>query len=344
MAYPKPLSQKTIDRMYRESGLTDEQIAFIGNLFDSAAALYGLITLSDLWSVYKEYAGRIPAVRIHRKDLAVFSSIARREEHDYYIYEIDEIYSDEPRSDMQRLVVLREIPDLLSKNAIYAIEDQSMGKDFYIPDNLLSLKGHVVTEAEKRLSDFIGNLRADAPELTSRWKKESFPSPHLGKKLKDFSYLNEAEKYVLDWYSGKIEGGPKKVQTSKVNALLRNNSGTMAERFFRDLRIDVFCGLFSFTKDINAQIERLESVGVRLSANECKRFLSLLMEFNNSSHLYTNHGWAPSEMHSNSMRDYNGPLRLSFGPGIQKAIAEGKYSIDEFKARLEEMGIDVSMD
>ena len=92
MSYPKPLSQKTLDKMYKESGLSKEKIEFLGKLFDGAAALYGIITLKDLWNVYKEYAEIVPAIRLHRKDIIAFSSIARREEHDYYIYEIDELY------------------------------------------------------------------------------------------------------------------------------------------------------------------------------------------------------------------------------------------------------------
>ena len=92
MAYPKPLSQKTIDKMYLDSGLTEEKITFLRRLFDGAAALYGVITLDNLWNVYREYASKIPAVRIHRKDIYNFSSIARREVHDYYVYEVDELY------------------------------------------------------------------------------------------------------------------------------------------------------------------------------------------------------------------------------------------------------------
>ena len=45
MAYPKPLSKKTIDKMYLDSGLTEEKITFLRRLFDGAAALYGVITL-----------------------------------------------------------------------------------------------------------------------------------------------------------------------------------------------------------------------------------------------------------------------------------------------------------
>ena len=79
MSYPKPLSQKTLDKMYKESGLSKEKIEFLGKLFDGAAALYGIITLKDLWNVYKEYAEKVPAIRLHRKDIIAFSSIARRE-------------------------------------------------------------------------------------------------------------------------------------------------------------------------------------------------------------------------------------------------------------------------
>ena len=80
--------------MYKESGLSNEKIEFLGKLFDGAAALYGIITLKDLWNVYKEYAEKVPAIRLHRKDIIAFSSIARREEHYYYIYEIDELYKE----------------------------------------------------------------------------------------------------------------------------------------------------------------------------------------------------------------------------------------------------------
>ena len=55
MSYPKPLSQKTLDKMYKESNLSEEKIVFLRKLFDSASALYGIIPLCDLWEVYKEY-------------------------------------------------------------------------------------------------------------------------------------------------------------------------------------------------------------------------------------------------------------------------------------------------
>ena len=46
MAYPKPLSEKSIARMYADSKLTEEKIVFLRKLFDSCAALYGSISLN----------------------------------------------------------------------------------------------------------------------------------------------------------------------------------------------------------------------------------------------------------------------------------------------------------
>ena len=122
MSYPKPLSQKTLDKMYKESGLSKEKIEFLGKLFDGAAALYGIITLKDLWNVYKEYAEKVPAIRLHRKDIIAFSSIARREEHDYYIYEIDELYKEKTRTPDERFIIYREVLDLISKAVFYVLD------------------------------------------------------------------------------------------------------------------------------------------------------------------------------------------------------------------------------
>ena len=54
MAYPKPLSEKSIARMYTDSKLSEEKIIFLRKFFDSCASLYGSICLNDMWEVYKE--------------------------------------------------------------------------------------------------------------------------------------------------------------------------------------------------------------------------------------------------------------------------------------------------
>ena len=77
MAYPKPLSEKSIVRMYADSKLTQEKIDFLRNFFDSCAALYGSICLNDMREVYKELSEKIEVAKIQRKDFIEFSSIIR---------------------------------------------------------------------------------------------------------------------------------------------------------------------------------------------------------------------------------------------------------------------------
>lgn len=85
----------------------------------------------------------------------------------------------------------------------------------------------------------------------------------------------------------------------------------------------------------------MEDYGVNLFLKDEEKLLSLIMEFNNKSHLYINRGWTPAELYKIQMKDYNGPIGLTFGPGIQNAMKEGKISLDELKARMKELGIKV---
>ena len=83
MSYPKPLSEKSLNRLYMQAGLSTETCAFLHSLFAACANLYGTIALRDVWSVYQELKSDVP--RIHRRDLIAFSSIVRREVQPYHL-------------------------------------------------------------------------------------------------------------------------------------------------------------------------------------------------------------------------------------------------------------------
>ncbi len=342
MAYPKPLSKKSIDKMYLESGLNEEKISFLRNLFDSAAALYGVITLGDLWDVYKEYASKTPAVRINRKDIYAFSSIARREIHDYYIYEIDELYSEDEREDKYRFIIFHEIIDFSFNNVFYNIVELSINHPFYVPEKLLSFKGHVKSEAEDKFFNYLKNIKANSSVLKDRYiEGKTKPSPHKGKKLKDFSFLNGSEQFELNWISGKYEDGPKKPQENKIKKFWSFFGGSMAEKLFRHIRFNLFTGNIPFSMLISNISKQFEEAGIEMSQKELEEFFSLLQDFNNNSRLYTNRGWTPKELSKNMNKDYKGSISLSLGPGIMKAISEGKINLDELKAKAKEMGINI---
>ena len=99
---PKPLSEKSIQKMF--SGWKPETVDKLHAYFAAFANLYGVLTLSDAWELYKNYDKGIK-----KKELYDFSSIARREDLPYYILEIDEVYSDEKRSMGERIIVHKSL-------------------------------------------------------------------------------------------------------------------------------------------------------------------------------------------------------------------------------------------
>ena len=107
MSYPKPLSEKSLKRLYTQAGLSAEACDFLHSLFAACANLYGAIALRDVWSVYRELKSEAP--RIRRQDLVAFSTIVRREVQPYRVYEIEELYTEEPHNNLDRHIVSKEL-------------------------------------------------------------------------------------------------------------------------------------------------------------------------------------------------------------------------------------------
>ena len=45
MPYPKPLSEKSLEKLYKDAGLTNEARSFLYAFFTACANLYGMIAL-----------------------------------------------------------------------------------------------------------------------------------------------------------------------------------------------------------------------------------------------------------------------------------------------------------
>ena len=343
MAYPKPLSEKSIARMYADSKLTEEKIVFLRKLFDSCAALYGSICLNDMWEVYKELSEKSDVIKIQRKDIFEFSSIARRELHDYYVYEIDELYSAEKRADKDRYVIVKDIMDMAKVQVFYDLNEMQMGKPFYVPDNLLELKGHIVTPEETKLFEYIENLKATCPVIRNRWnEKMNKPSPHQGKKLKDFSFLSPDEDFERRWLSGACEHGPKKCQQKKLDEFMVWVQGTFAEKIFRDLRFSLFTGWRQFMDQMKHTMDSLAEAGVEFTVDEANKFMQLIQDFTNNSHLYVNRGWTPSALSAHHRKmNPNQKTVITLGPGVRKAIENGEISFEDLKAQAKANGFEI---
>ena len=106
MPYPKPLSEKSLERLYKESGLTGEERSFLQSFFSACASLYGAIPLRHVWTIYQQVKD---APKLRRKDILAFASIARREEQPCLIFEANEIFDDDSHSELDRSIVSKEL-------------------------------------------------------------------------------------------------------------------------------------------------------------------------------------------------------------------------------------------
>ena len=199
MSYPKPLSEKSLKRLYTQAGLSTEACDFLHSLFAACANLYGAIALRDVWSVYRELKSEAP--RIRRQDLVAFSAIVRREVQPYRVYEIEELYIEEPHNDLDRHIVSKELigTGYGKMFSFYALMEGLGDHPHCVPDNFLSYAAPSASAVEKSLADFIGNLESTAEECAPRQRK-AYPNENRGKKLGTFSFLNLSERFDLEYY------------------------------------------------------------------------------------------------------------------------------------------------
>ena len=305
MSYPKPLSEKSLKRLYTQTGLSTEAYDFLHSLFAACANLYGAISLRDVWSVYRELNSAAP--RIRRQDLIAFSAIVRREVQPYRVYEIEELYTEEPHNDLDRHIVSKELigtgyGKMLS---FYALMEGLGNHPYCVPDNFLSYT---------------------AAECAPRQRK-AYPNENRGTKLGTFSFLNLSERFDLEYY--------KKVPAT-YSALLEEYSGTEAEKIMRQHRWDENIGRLHTTEIIQNLENELHEVGVRLTEKQQDTLMRLIVQYHNGSRLWCLRGWKPNEladMHGNS-----GVPSISFGPGLQQAFADGIMDKGDLVRKIQELG------
>lgn len=330
MSYPKPLSEKSLERLYTQAGLSTEARDFLHSLFAACANLYGAIALRDVWSVYQELKSGAP--RIHRRDLIAFSTIVRREVQPYRVYEIEELYTEEPHNDLDRHIVSKELigAGYGKMFSFYALMDELGNQPYCVPECFLSYAVSSASAEESVLSNFIGNLKSTAKECAPKQRK-TYPNENRGKKLSEFSFLNLDEQFNLEYY--------KKVPAT-YSALLEEYSGTEAEKIMRSYRRTENIGYLRTTDMIQNVLIELCEVGVRLTETQHSTLMRLMMQYHNGSRLWCLRGWTPNELAA--MHGNTGAPSISFGPGIQEAFADGAMDKNELVRKIKELGWEVS--
>ena len=330
MSYPKPLSEKSLKRLYTQAGLSTEACDFLHSLFAACANLYGAIALRDVWSVYQELKSGAP--RIHRRNLIAFSTIVRREVQPYRVYEIEELYTEEPHNDLDRHIVSKELigAGYGKMFSFYALMDELGNQPYCVPEYFLSYAVPPASAEESVLSNFIGNLKSTAKECAPKQRK-TYPNENRGKKLSEFSFLNLDEQFNLEYY--------KKVPAT-YSALLEEYSGTESEKIMRSYRRTENIGYLRTTDMIQNVLIELCEVGVRLTETQHSTLMRLMMQYHNGSRLWCLRGWTPNELAA--MHGNTGAPSISFVPGIQEAFADGTMDKNELVRKIKDLGWKVS--
>ena len=330
MSYPKPLSEKSLNRLYMQAGLSTEACDFLHSLFAACANLYGAIALRDVWSVYQELKSGAP--RIHRRDLIAFSTIVRREVQPYRVYEIEELYTEEPHNDLDRHIVSKELigAGYGKMFSFYALMDELGDQPYCVPEYFLSYAVSSASAEESVLSNFIGILKSTAKECAPKQRK-TYPNENRGKKLSEFSFLNLDEQFNLEYY--------KKVPAT-YSALLEEYSGTESEKIMRSYRRTENIVYLRTTDMIQNVLIELCEVGVRLTETQHSTLMRLMMQYHNGSRLWCLRGWTPNELAA--MHGNTGAPSISFVPGIQEAFADGTMDKNELVRKIKDLGWKVS--
>lgn len=339
MDYPKPLSQKSLDKMYAAAKIGPVELDFLRTFFAACANLYGRIPLSHAWVVYKELGKKTDVPKIQLKNILSFSSIARREEHSYYIFEVDELYCKEPRITKNREIVLNKLIRIGygKLSGYYSLMEAQADKPYYVPQDLLSFAMPKVSREEKAVLNFLGNLKVTEKEHVNEYGLK-LPTGKLGQRLNSFVFLNYMERFEVDYLQGKISDGPK-ANPKALKKYMENLQCNESVKIVNQFKEASNRGYMDVTGTIKDVFTELNEVGAGLCMKDAQKLTNLLMEMQNNSHLLCNRGWTPNGLHQQMGGGM--PTSISFGPGIQKGIAEGKIDKDELVKMYESMGLKV---
>lgn len=294
--YPAPLSSKSLTKLYIETGLSESQISFLHDFFLSAANLYGAITLHDLWEVYVNLAGKTVIPIIRKKDLIAASSVFRREELPYFVFEINELYSEESQNDINREIVHEGLISYGNNklDLYYCLQDVLRSNPYYVPSDFLKYKDRADSPADCELKSFFGNLKITAEKYIDPISQVSCPCKGAkNSKLKDADFLFQREQYELDFATG--SKGAKKANDRYIHYLKQQLNKSIPERFVDILHWSINVGTPKISDILSIISEELCEAGVQISKNQLNVLGKLIQNYNNTSHLMCLRGWTPDD-------------------------------------------------
>ena len=294
MSYPKPLSPKSLQKLYDQSGLSPKKIELLRRLFLAGAGLYGAVQIETLWGVYrvlaanKEKTGIAGYPNLQRRDFIQFSGIARREDHPYYVYSLSELYSEEEDSALERFIVLRSLIGYgWSKyHDFYRLEDRRLDYYFGVPDDFLEFEKEGLKPQEQALLDFLGGLQVNRKEGRTASGKVC-EVEHFGEYLKDFKFLNEYERFEIAYQRGEYsQKKDKKVNPARSAAYEAMLDVPEARKILDDCMHCLHLNWEDYQSADERIREELAEVGVALTEDEEMELQDLVSDLRLNFPLY----------------------------------------------------------
>lgn len=279
MKYPKPLAEKTIQRMYDEIGLSQSRFLCLLIFFNCCAQLYGAAPLWELWNVYKELGNRVMKVR--KKDFLQFASVARRDANcGFQVWEAGELFRDVQGTEEDRFVTYHGLIDgskqsLGMFNQLYYLQGDL---NPCVPDNFLTYYSLKLTKEMEQFQNYLAGLYSTSSVLKVDGKE--VPNPYMGLKLTEF--VNE---YISDGEDDDDEDASEARNIFSVSWFMCN-IGVPA--------------LYDFLVSV------LEAAGVDMTAQEKKRLSRHISQMRKTGRLWCQYGWRSDEL-----KAMNGPTDAS---------------------------------
>jgi len=335
----KPLSQKSLEKKYKELGLPQQKVDLLHQYFLCFSNLYGAISVGDAWTIFREYEG---LGYVKKKEFYAFSGIAQREEQPYAICELDEVYSEESDcSEKDRLIINKELIGYghYKFADVWRLENARFGKPCYVPERHVFMT-HVQdqfwrTRQGKEMKQFLENIRSCGTYVSNyrTMERKELIDIHgnkvKGRAMKDITVIDFHEQFMIDYEK----------RESRKKALAEEYSVPASEKLMYMIKHSAHLGTDNPAEDLSFFFRFFDEVyGAQFSVKEAQRFVRLQMNLNNDSNLWVNWGYAPMELHR--VMDVDRPMKVTLGPGIQQAIKEGKIDGEALEKFLKENNLD----
>lgn len=205
MAYPKPLSEKTLSRKYGELSISSEKLEFLKKFYNACICLYGFVSVREALEVYGQIAHQEGVPALEEDDFYEPLDVFRRDGTvPFFIAYDEEVMEGDPEAGLpEETVIAHRNLMYTGRQWLYRILSlgevrEEMGIPFYIPDHFMSIQSIPVTEEEKELAEYLGNLRARGGVIRDFETKEIPKPSRYGPKLSTISYISATEQFIID--------------------------------------------------------------------------------------------------------------------------------------------------